>query len=395
MSEVVVRIADHNDLKNLDKVFPAQDKNTKHGFGFNQLSFQSLLLRGSHMVFVAEKESKILAAAIFCVVDAGTTLVHRNIFIRHSSGVNSSLSTSLLEKMYKHVEPKFPRLRRERFVSSCEAMTQMLLGKETNHRVSDIKKLKERGPFNKVFEIHRKDIEVPGGISFGRILDKLARECTLVPLSKKQAGKYILENVSTFQSHTIIMDDVPYYVQLSDSDAFFDDTECLLGEKGSESEESDIFHLKVREQELNPSGRNSPSRRSSSHLISVLDSLHTSLRCMNGTLRGLHDSLLASMPKSFSHGRQLSSSNNLTNYWETMIYTDDAKVFRAHIIEQLRAAVLRVKGRFVFRLSFSGNLMEVAIKVLKDELGLKILHDADDSVVVYERLIQLPLENGV
>lgn len=394
MSEVAVRIADHSDLKNLDKVFPSRDK---HGFGFNQLSFQSLLLQGSHMVFVAEKDSKILAAAIVCVVDAGSTLVHRKIFIQHSSGANNSLSTSLLEKIYEHVDSKFPRLRRERFVSSCETTTRMLLGKEANHRISDINKLKERGSFKKAFEIHRKDIEVPGGMSFGRILDKLARECTrLVPLSKKQAGKYILENVSTFQSHTIIMDDVPYNVQLSDSDTFFDETECLLGEKGSESEESDVFQVKVREQELTPSGRNSPSRRSSSHLISVIDSLHTSLRSMNGTLRGLYDSLLASLPKSFSYGRHPSSANHTpTNYWETMIYTNDAKVFRAHIIEQLRAAVLRVKGRFVLRLSFSGNLMEVAMKVLKDELGLKILPNTVDSVSMYERLIQVSVENGV
>jgi hypothetical protein len=391
MSEVVVRIANHNDFKHLDKVF--LDKKSNQGHGYNRSSFQSLLLQESHRVFVAEKESKLSAVAIVCVVDAGSTLAHMNMFMQDSSKSDSVLSTALLEEVYKYMDSNCPRLRRERFVSSCESMTQILLGKGSHHRVSEIRK--ERGSFSEAFELGRQNVEVPGGISFGRILDKLARESALLLLSKRQAGKYVLENISCFPCHTIIMDGVPYYIQLSNPDAIFEEAECLLGEKGTETEGTDLFAVKVHDQELAPSGRNSPSRRSSSHLISVLDSLHTSLRCMNGSLRGLYDNLLASMPKSFSHGRQLPNSNNFNHCWETNIYTEDPKVFRAHVIDQLRAAVLRVKGRFVFRMLFNVNLASEARKVLKDELGLKILGDTKDTLVVYERQIDISVANGV
>ncbi|KXJ22687.1 hypothetical protein AC249_AIPGENE10875 [Exaiptasia diaphana] len=346
MSEINVRLASRDDCKDLvDLLHSEKNEELRHELYTTQ-SIQNILSSNSNRIFVAEEEGNLCAVVVACVVDGGTSLVIKDAHIGEAY-YDSDLVKELLTGVYMYLGSNFRRIRTERFVASSKKLKKLFEQHIKNLRTSHL----TSGKFTKVFQLEQLEFEID----------------------------------TSSES----------FVELSNIDTIFANGEYLLGEKQTDQRvfSASRSSLKAPSPSCTLSGRKSPSRLHSSHMVNVLENLHTSLRSMSGCLQSLEHSLQDALPKSFSHGKQLKSRQQKT--WEAVIYCEDSEIFRGHALEQLRAASLHSKTKFKFIMNYHSAMFNEASKLFTEELALQPAYHETKKVEVYERQFEFSVPNGV
>lgn len=380
MENINIRLAELDDSDDLVEFLHSRSHESlsRKCEPYTKLSIKSFLVNNSSQIFLAESDGKLRGAVLTAVVDAGTTLVFKDVHVEVALK-DSELSNALINAVYKYMGKTFLRLKRQRFVSSSSGNFAELFHKnQTSNR--SIEK------FSKVFELDQLELEIPKSENLGRKFDSLVRKSGLVHMTRREADLYILRNLSCLSAQTLIVDSVPYIAQLSNADSIFTSSEYLMGEQQSDQRDlNSNSSLKVPSP--NSKGRNSPTRLHSSHMVNILESLHSNLQNMTGGLANLRSSLQDALPKSFSHGKQLNIQKQ--NIWEFTIYSEDSGIFRAHVLEQLRAASVHMKTTFRLTMNYNCAMATEARKLFAEELGLEIINHERNTLTVYERPCEL------
>jgi len=386
-SEINIRVAELRDCDNIVEFLNSRksELSRQQFVEYSQNYVKSLLVGKTSRIFVAEEKGMMCGVLVVIVVDSSTTLVLKDLYILEKYK-GSGLSEALLNAMYKYTVKHFRRVKRERFVSSFSDFSELF---QNNGKGKEA-----RESFTKILELDQIDIEIPVSEELSKKLDSLVRKSGLVHMTKKEADLYLLRNLLNLSAENLLVDSVPYTTQLSNIDTVFTNGEYLIGEKQSNQKDLSVNNfLRAPSPNVALSGRNSPTRLQTSHVVNLLDNLHSNLQGMNASLSHLQNALQESLPKSFSHGKEKNIQES--KIWELTIYSKEYDVFRAHVLEQLRVASIHIKDNFQLTMKSNCSMITEAKTLFTEELGLDLSEHERKTVAVYERRFELSLNGFV